>query len=75
MLRKNIGSKRSGCASSSSSSVREPLVHLDVDHEEALDTPTNDADSSITGCGFGFPFIRNTYSDKLISEWKLNLSM
>lgn len=71
---KNTGTKWSGCASSSNI-VHELSVHLGADHEEAPNGRTNDEDSSITGCEFDIPSVRNSYSSKLISERKPNLNM
>jgi len=53
---------------SSSSSVPDPLVYLDVDHEETLDVPFNDIGSSTTGRRSRVSSAMDSYSGKLIAE-------
>ena len=71
---KNKGFKYNGCAFSSSS-VLEPLMHLDVNHKEAFNAPANGVGSLSMGRRFDIPSARDSYSNKLITEWKLDLTM
>ena len=64
----------SGCAFSSSN-VQEPSMHLDVNHEEARDAPANDVGSLSMDRSSGTSSARDSYSSKLITEWKSNLTI
>jgi hypothetical protein len=70
----SIRSKQSDTVSSSNS-FPNPSAHLDVDHKETLNVPSNSACSSTTRHGSGVPYVRDPYSNRLILEWELNLRM
>jgi len=67
MLIVSIGSKQSATVSSNNI-VLNPLVHLDVDHEDTRDIPSNDDDLSIMGCRSMVLYVRDSYSSKLIEK-------
>jgi hypothetical protein len=71
---KNIRFKYSSCVFSSSS-VREPMMHLDVNHEKALDALANGVSSLSMSRRSDIPSARDSYSNKLIMEWKVDLTM
>jgi hypothetical protein len=67
MLTESIGSKQSATASSNSI-VYNLLVHLDIDHEDTRDMPSNDDDLSIMGRRSMVLYVRDSYSSKLIEK-------
>jgi hypothetical protein len=67
MLIESIGSKQSATASSNSI-VHNLLVHLDFDHEDTRDIPSNDDDLSIMGRRSMVLYVRDSYSSKLIEK-------
>lgn len=69
----SIRSKQSDTISSSNS-FPDPSTHLGINHKEIPNVPSNSAGSSTTKHGSGVPYVRDPYSNKLILEWKLNLS-
>jgi len=74
MSRKGLRSKY-GSYASSSSNVPKYAVYLGVDHNKTPDEHGNDASSSTTGYRFDISFAKDSYSKKIIAEWKPNLNM
>lgn len=51
------------------------MMHLNVNHEEARDAPVNDVGSLSMDRSSGTSSARDSYSSKLITEWKSNLTI
>jgi hypothetical protein len=50
-------------------------MYLDVNHEEALYALANGVGSLSMSRRFDIPSARDSYSNKLIMEWKVDLTM
>jgi hypothetical protein len=50
-------------------------MHLDVNHKDAFNAPANGVGSLSMGRRFDIPSAKDSYSNKLITEWKLDLTM
>jgi len=70
----SIRSKQSDTASSRNS-FPNPSAHLDVDHKEPPNVPSNNAGLSTTIHGSGVLYVRDPCFNRLILELELNLSM